>query len=501
MLGGVDHAAALVAKGKQEAPHSVVVGAGPLFFLNPELTPEKRQQDVWKAHSIAASLQDLGLVAWAPGTNDLAAGTGELALLTKASGAHLLAANLTIEGVPTAAPQVLEVGDRKLGIAGVGQWGAARPNAVSENDAAEALTAAKRQLEEQGAQLLIALVAAPRGEALRLAESVTGFSVMVVGKPLDRGESNDAPTPPVMVGTTLVVQGPNHLQSLAIVDLFVEGDDVAFADGSGIEAQEKRQSLERRVAELSTRLAGWRGEGKVDPKDLAAREADLTKLQRELTQLSKPRPAPEGSFFRYDLEDVREGLGSDERVLERMRGYYKQVNDHNREALGDRRPAAVAAGQASYSGGNACVECHEDAVEFWQGTGHAHAYETLVKDFKEFNLDCVGCHVTGYEQPGGSTVTFVDNLKDVQCESCHGPGSIHVKNEDTDAINLTPEESVCKQCHHAPHVADDWDVKEAWKHIIGKGHGEPAGEPASPEDPKVPKVPPAAGRGTGGQRG
>ena len=39
----------------------------------------------------------------------------------------------------------------------------------------------------------------------------------------------------------------------------------------------------------------------------------------------------------------------------------------------------------------------------WDGTPHAHAYATLEKGFKEFNLDCVSCHVTGYGKPGGSS--------------------------------------------------------------------------------------------------
>ena len=61
----------------------------------------------------------------------------------------------------------------------------------------------------------------------------------------------------------------------------------------------------------------------------------------------------------------------------------------------------------------------------WDKTRHAHAYETLATQFKEYNLDCVSCHVTGYEQPGGSSVTHVDKLNDVQCEFCHGPSSRH----------------------------------------------------------------------------
>jgi hypothetical protein len=155
-----------------------------------------------------------------------------------------------------------------------------------------------------------------------------------------------------------------------------------------------------------------------------------------------------------------------------MGDYYKRVNDHNRKLFADRSPKPPGEGQASYVGVNACTECHEEAVTFWKQTGHAGAYKTLSDDHKEFNLDCVSCHVTGYERPGGSTVTFVENLKDVQCEECHGPGSRHVKTEDTDFITLRPEKSSCEKCHHPPHVTDDWSADDAWSHVVGKGHGE-----------------------------
>ncbi len=476
MLGGVDHAAALIAQGSQEAPHSLVLGAGPVFFLNPELAADKRQQDLWKAHSIASSLADLGVAAWAPGVNDLAAGSAELASLQRESGAAMLAANLAIPGVRTETTKLIESGKQKVGVTGVVQWEKAAPllgEDVKRSDAKSALLRARDELRRQGADILVALVAAPRGEALRLAESVEGFQLMVVGKPLDRGEGNDAPTPPVKIGTTLVVQAPNHLQSVAVVDLFVSGDDLVFRDGSGIEEEEKKRSLQRRIAELTTRIAVWKERGKIVAKDIRAREADLAAMKQEFASLDKPRPNPKGSYFRYDLRDVRESYGSNEQVLGRMRDYYKKVNDHNREAFKERKPEAPAKGQPAYAGGKECKECHEDAYEFWTKTGHARAYRTLEVDFKEFNLDCVSCHVTGYEKPGGSTVTFVEGLKDVQCEACHGPGTFHVKEEDTDLITLRPDESVCKKCHHAPHVADDWDVKEAWRHIIGEGHGDP----------------------------
>ena len=98
-----------------------------------------------------------------------------------------------------------------------------------------------------------------------------------------------------------------------------------------------------------------------------------------------------------------------------------------------RSPSPIASrpppekGQARYVGVEACTDCHDDARKVWDKTPHAHAYATLQKDFKEYNLDCVSCHVTGYDKPGGSTVTYNEKLQNVQCEKCHGPGSLHAK--------------------------------------------------------------------------
>jgi mono/diheme cytochrome c family protein len=97
----------------------------------------------------------------------------------------------------------------------------------------------------------------------------------------------------------------------------------------------------------------------------------------------------------------------------------------------------------------------------------------LSRQNKQYNLECVGCHVTGYEAPGGSTVAHVEKLENVQCEVCHGPGSRHLADpKDKSLITLTPEKSLCaSKCHHPPHVNASWSVDESWKIIVGPGHG------------------------------
>jgi hypothetical protein len=473
-LGGIDHAAAFIGAARPGAPRSLVVGAGPMFFLDPALEASRKTQDVWKAEALAASLGELGLAAWAPGANDWAAGDAELSRLEGMARAQVLAANLRGASVHAKATRVVAVGGYRVGLTGVsdptGPFGL--PSGVELSDPRASLETSLADLKKQGAQLFVALLALDRGRAMRLAEQVPGYHAFVVGKSFDKGEGNDAATAPSLVGDTLVVQAQNHLQAVGVVDLFVRDGSLTFKDGTGIAEVEKRQSLDLRIAELERRIRDWVASG-ASASDIAARRQDLDRLKAERAAL-KPAAAPAaGSFFRYESVEVREKLGKTDAVALRMQDYYRRVNEHNREAFKDRTPPPVKKGEASYIGAEACGDCHDEAYQFWQHTPHAGAYATLSKEHKEFNLDCVSCHVTGYEKPGGTTVTHVDKLTNVQCESCHGPGSLHqLKPKDESTIVASPSRSLCAPaCHHPPHVQEGWNVDEAWKVILGKGHG------------------------------
>jgi len=471
MLGGIDHAAALLAAGRAEAPERLLLGAGPLLFQDPQLDPARGDQDQWKAESLADSLASLPLGAWAPGANDFAAGRPALGQLAARSRARLLGANVPAGDLPWSSTASFEVGGYRVGVAGIASGPEPAEPGVS---AAAALADAARTLDAAGAQIKVALIAAPRGEGLRLTEQVPGFSVVLLGKPTESGDGNDAPAPPTLIGDSLVVQTSNHLQTLAVVDLFVKGDDFHFQDGMGLAQQERRESLERKGRDLEARLARWRSEQPPVPDRIQTAERDLEQTRRELQELERAAKAmpKAGSSFRYRLLEVRESAGTEPMVEARMGEYYRRVNTHNRDAFRDRVPVPAPPGSAHYVGAEACSHCHDAADRFWKGTGHAGAYQTLTTQFKEFNLDCVSCHVTGYNRPGGSTVTHTDKLQNVQCEACHGPGSRHAESAgSTELIKLTPESSVCKGCHHAPHVADDWSLEQAWPHIIGPGHG------------------------------
>ncbi|MCA9623551.1 MAG: hypothetical protein KC731_31235 [Myxococcales bacterium] len=478
-LGGLDHLAAFIEAEKPKAPNFAVLGAGPLFYIDEKLKQDHATQDRWKADTIAKAMRELNLAAWSPGYNDWAAGPQELGSKAKEAGATVLAAG--IDSPLTQPSKVLTFGDLRVGVVGVSdpkdRFGRYPDGVGGPDGVAKAVEREMKALEKEGASLVVVLAAMQRGAALRIADAVPGIHILAVGKPSSDGHGNTAQPAPEMVGSTLVVETANHLQTVSVVDVYLRGKPegaLKLADGSGLERAAKIADLAGRIRELEAKINSWERGGKVDAKDLAARKADLDKLRAERKTLEGTTTTPDGSFFRYHVQEVREALGESDSVVTLMRDYYKRVNEHNKQAFAELKPLPVQAGEAKYVGMDECSSCHMEAEEVWKKTGHAKAYATLEKDFKEFNLECVGCHVTGYGKAGGSTVTFVEGLKDVQCETCHGPGSLHVADpEKKGLITLEPEPSLCAdQCHHPPHV-EGFDVTAKMELVLGPGHGKP----------------------------
>ncbi len=82
----------------------------------------------------------------------------------------------------------------------------------------------------------------------------------------------------------------------------------------------------------------------------------------------------------------------------------------------------------------------------WQPYALANNWPDTAYDW---NQSCAGCHVTAFQADQG---TWKDD--GVQCEACHGPGSLHIQsissgdmNQIRGAIVLSPDSQICGQCH------------------------------------------------------
>ena len=151
-----------------------------------------------------------------------------------------------------------------------------------------------------------------------------------------------------------------------------------------------------------------------------------------------------------------------------MKRYDADLEAINLKAAGTLPP--LPAGAPSYVGQAKCLECHEQTQAFIAKDRHPLAWETLEKDGKTFDLECVSCHSTGYGQAGGSILGAMKGLVDVQCESCHGPGSRHADDGDTATIRRVVPESVCVTCHNPKHSTQfNYDTYRS--RLLVPGHG------------------------------
>ena len=117
----------------------------------------------------------------------------------------------------------------------------------------------------------------------------------------------------------------------------------------------------------------------------------------------------------------------------------------------------------TFVGNDDCAVCHNKTFKHWEGTGHASAYETLVKAEHEYDPECVGCHVIGLNYfTGFETIESTPELKGVGCESCHGAGSDHKETQSKDYGRVSVEN--CEICHNGEH-SPNFEYKDYWQKI------------------------------------
>jgi hypothetical protein len=142
---------------------------------------------------------------------------------------------------------------------------------------------------------------------------------------------------------------------------------------------------------------------------------------------------------------------------------------------------------STYAGIGACTLCHSNGpastpwsqVNAWQKTLHAEIFKDNINgaDGATYATSCWGCHTVGYDanntipnggfddvmkqlgwvppavaQPGNfeAMPKALQNVANIQCENCHGPGSTHISSGgDPRLISKTFDSGVCGQCHGA----------------------------------------------------
>ncbi|MEO5770159.1 MAG: multiheme c-type cytochrome [Polyangia bacterium] len=479
-LGDISRLAALVEdtrKSTGDLGGVALLDAGGLLYPEGGLSPRERPSADLRAEFLAAQFERIGLLGSALGETDLVGGTG---LLRPAR----LASNLPPAGVGQAVrpPRVDKVGGIAIGVLGIGDPAVA--DAVHAKGE-EMLAAARRdvdRLRQGGAEVVILLAAVEKAPARRLARD-SGADIVVVGKRVGAGMPRLE-----RVGRAFIVAPSDEMQRVGRLDIVLRGSPLSVGaplqlqDAGGADvALLRRQEINRALERLELDLSRWtRPSAKSDAAQaadtddgfIAAKRREKTELEAEKKRLDAPWvPPATGSYLTNTLVPLRRTLRRDAKMVAAMKKLDQRIAAVNLKHASP--PPPPEAGRPFYVGMDRCTSCHAAATRFWKGTVHAHAWKTLVQGGKQADYKCVGCHVTGFGQVGGSSLGFTKKLETVQCETCHGPGSAHVAgegNEEPLAIKRDTPETVCLACHTEQH-SDTFKYEPYLRDIVGPGHG------------------------------
>lgn len=461
-----------VAAGIRAAGPTIVLDAGSLLYAKNPIPPHLETQEELKADLLIATYKDaLGVAAVGLGPADLAKGTDKLRVPR-----HVV--NLAAQTkVATEAPKIIDVGGAKVGVFGVIAEGAIPVQTLAITDPIAAGKAAGQKLRSDGAQVVVALVqAASKKDAVRLVREMGAADIALAGLGAAAPEPDDVePEATKVDGTWLVIPG-NRGQVVSRIDVTVrDGGPLADAVGTGA-AKAKIATIDKQLAAADADLAKMKADKDADAAFVAQKQAERDQLAKDKAALvAHPLVVPEkGSYFTLEQIRINKPLACDQAVQSDVTAFYTAAGQANVKAAAGQKVPAPPKGQAAYVGTEACSDCHSDAVDFWKTTRHAHAWQTLVERGQEFDYDCISCHVTGWDKPGGSNLAANDTLRDVQCETCHGPGSIHVAKggeEKPPAVIRMPEDTLCAtQCHTKEH-SDTFALEPYLRDVTGPGHG------------------------------
>jgi hypothetical protein len=462
-LGDVSRMAALVRQAQRGAA-VLVVDAGNLSYPIGDIPPRRRDAVDLRARFLATELPRLPFAGSGLGENDLNGGPDKVQ-------ARRLAANLD-PALPVVAPSRLQkVGTIQVGVFGIVDPAVARTQGWKAEDPLSAARREAESLRRRGAEVVVAVAPLPRGIARQIARGADVDLVVFSDRELEDGMAE-----PAREGKAFLVSPGVELQKLGRLDLVIRParpGTPRLVDGGGVEARRsRREQIDRAITSLDGQLAAWQKEAGADPAFVAAKKKERDELAAERSRLQGEwQPPAEGSYFIHRLIPLRRVLPRDPALATAMRALDRAVGAANLRHAEPPPPAPP--GRAAFVGDRACVRCHERQMAQWRTTVHATAWHTLVAGGKTGDDECVSCHVTGYGEVGGSSFGFTRKLESVQCETCHGPGSLHVAKEGLEeppAVRRQVTASTCKHCHTEKH-SDTFQYEAYLRDVLGAGHG------------------------------
>jgi hypothetical protein len=446
MRGGIARTAYQIAQARSGDAPVFFVDSGDALFGASTIPPEAVLQQERKAKALAETFKLMGLQTRAVGPLDDARGPA-------------FREALKLPELPQSQLQVFELGTAK--------WAVVNAATVDE------LPARAAAARSQGAKFVLGLVQQPFEVVSKAAANgLAGVSLAIATRAKDElsGEQSR-----LVRSTTPVAQVQSKGRSLLSLELTRAGGDEPFELIHGAMEQEREvAALDQRIEMLRTQV----NEPMLGDELKALRKGKLEEIIARREKLaSTPLPQPEGkNVFSVRFIPLESNFPQAPEAVSIVTAYDRDVGELNLQWAKEHGKDCPAPekGQPGFTGNTACLDCHEDAFGIWKTSKHAASYPTLQRVGKNYHLDCIGCHVTGWQKPGGTCrIDHTANREYVGCESCHGPGSVHAADPSASNIAKGNDAKVCTGCHdHENSPSFDFDAYVT--KIVGPGHGQPA---------------------------
>ncbi len=419
----------------------LVFDSGDLVARDGRMHDGARPAKEAKGDLILRAVAKTGIDAMTIGDGDLALGLEWYQSLAQELELPVVVANLTDPAgtAPFPATRVIELEGMKVGVFGI-TGNLSESDEYVVTDAVEAATAAVAELQEEGCHLIVALSHQGVDDDVALAEAVPGIDFVFTAHTRRRMEFPRVAGP----APTYVMQAGSRGRNVGRVAItFVEGGrgfhDPALAD----QAHKRKESVDTRLADLEQQLLEAENE-----RDKQRVERSLERTRANAAEMAVADVGAEGKHtMAVDTVALGKNVADQAEIAQMVAEAKSTMPEEPRHKGRAGGPGRAKMGELA--GSSACRRCHPQAYQQWRQSGHSNAYTTLVREQKHDSEECFGCHITGFFAEGGPRKpSEVSYLRNVQCESCHGPSAKHVADVEVATPNKGKEKDTCANCHN-----------------------------------------------------
>lgn len=485
-LGGLARFTTVFLEVKQALNGSIqLMDTGNLLFDSIKRNDADKCQDDERIKFLLTTLKDLGLKYTIHGPFDDARGSQFRDDVLKSYGISALKSADNYQPKLSALDFIKINEKAHIGIIGISE-----PIVATDSMAKDARAKIKLLSEsarkDKNLKALVAISQMPEALTKEVFTDLSEIDVVIQGR-----VTIMAPKTPYKLGKgPIYVEGGRQGQNFTVL----VWQNLANRNGQEIQIDNRSFEKNARLDLLNTRVLALKEQLKTASKErVSFLKSRLEILEKELQKPDEALPPLKGPSMAFHAIPLTKKIVSEPIVKASLDLYEKNIPSLVKKCEENIECPKADPKEATYVGVETCKNCHQAAYDVWKKAvfenkalddsgkeitrivGHSKAWKTLKDINKDTDRACIGCHSIGFMQKGGYCKAYeVDFRVDVQCESCHGPGSLHAQTGDKKFIKRQVLEETCRGCHHVPHIPsyESFNYEEKIMKILGPGHGE-----------------------------